>query len=85
MPKTHVPFEKELRARVIQLIEDGRLPIVLSTYITAGCGTGIRCDLCDHPIAADTVEHDVIDPFSEERLHFHLRATRPGRVSARFV
>ena len=53
MPTGAVLPESELRARVLQYIEDGRLPVVLSTTMYAGYGRGVQCDLCDRsPIRA---------------------------------
>src|SRR5215469_5801598 len=67
-----VLHESELRARVIQRLEDGRLPVVLPTRINAAYGTRMPCDLCDRPIAANEVEYEVTDPGSGKRLHFHI-------------
>jgi hypothetical protein len=72
MPTEPVLPESELRARVLQCIDDGRLPLVLSTHIDAGYGSGARCDLCDQPIAPDKIEYDVTDPGGGRRLHFHF-------------
>jgi len=72
MPTEPVLPESELRARVLQGIEEGRLPIVLSTHIDAGYGEGGRCDLCDKAIDADKIEYDVTDPNSGKCLHFHI-------------
>jgi hypothetical protein len=72
MPTEPMLPESELRSRVLQRIEDGRLPLMLSTRIDAGYGTGDRCDLCDQPIAADKVEYDITDPDSRKRLYFHI-------------
>ena len=51
---------------------DGRLPVVLSTDIDAGYGTGVRCVLCDQRIAPDKIEYGVIDRARSNRLHFHI-------------
>jgi hypothetical protein len=72
MPTEPVLPEAELRSRVLQRIENGRLPLILSTNIDAGYGDGVPCDLCDQAIAADKVEYDVTDPGSGRRLHFHI-------------
>jgi len=64
--------EHELRALVMQRVEDGRLPLVLSTSIDAGYGTGGQCDLCNQPIAADKVEYAVTDSHTGRRLYFHV-------------
>jgi hypothetical protein len=71
MPTEPVLPESELRARVLQRIEDGRLPLAVSTHIDAGYGAGAQCDLCDQSIASDKIEYDVTDPRGG-RLHFHL-------------
>ena len=72
MPTEPVLPESELRSRVLRRIEDGRLPIMLSTTIYAGYGQGVQCDLCEQPIAADKIEYDVTDPDDDRRLHFHM-------------
>ena len=72
MPTEPVLPESELRARVLRLIEEGQLPLVVSTHIDAGYGAGGRCDLCAQPIVADKIEYDVTDPGSGRRLHFHF-------------
>jgi hypothetical protein len=72
MPTEPVLPESELRARVLQRIDDGRLPLAVSTHIDAGYGAGAQCDLCDQSIASDKIEYDVTDPRGGRRLHFHL-------------
>jgi len=72
MPTEPVLAESELRSRVLERIEDGRLPVVLSTTIYAGYGLEVECDLCDQPIACDKVEYDVTDPRADKWLHFHF-------------
>jgi len=71
MPHEPVLPESELRWRALQRIEDGRLPLVLSTRIDAGYGTGVQCYLCDQPIAADKIEYDITD-HNGKLLHFHF-------------
>jgi len=72
MPSEPVLPESELRARVLQYIEDGRLPVVLSTTMYAGWGRDVQCDLCNQPIAGDQTEYDVTDPRGGTWLHFHV-------------
>jgi hypothetical protein len=72
MPTEPVLPESELRSRVLQRIEDGRLPLMLSTTIYAGYGHGVKCGLCDQPITAAKVEYDVTDPYSGKAMHFHF-------------
>jgi hypothetical protein len=63
--------ECDLHSRVLQRIEDGRLPVALSNNIYAGYGQEVQCDLCDQPIAPDAVEYDVDDPRGGKSMHFH--------------
>ena len=72
MPSEPVLPESELRARVLQYIEDGRLPVVLSTTMYAGWGRDVQCDLCNQPIDCDKIEYDVTDPRGGKWLHFHV-------------
>ena len=72
MPTEPVLPVSELHGRVVQRIDDGRLPLALSAHIDAGYGAGIVCAVCDQPIAADKIEYDVTDPGSGRRLHFHV-------------
>jgi hypothetical protein len=72
MPTEPVLPMKELHARALKRIADGRLPLALSTHIDAGYGAGVQCDLCDQPIAADKIEYDVADRSTGKSLHFHL-------------
>jgi len=72
MPTEPVLPMSELHSRVLKRIDDGRLPLALSTQIDARYGVGVRCDLCDQPIATDKIEYDVIDQASGKSLHFHL-------------
>jgi hypothetical protein len=71
MPTEPVLPESELRSRAVERIEDGRLPLVLSTTIYAGYGQDVQCDLCDQPIARDKIEYDVTAG-NDKRLHFHI-------------
>jgi len=71
MPHEPVLLESELRFRVLQRLEDGRLPLMLSTRIDAGYGTGALCDVCDVPIGTDKVEYDEADTRNGRPLHFH--------------
>jgi hypothetical protein len=72
MPTEPVLPENELRLRVLQCIEKGRLRCVMASSIDAGYGTGEQCDVCDQPIAPDKIEYDLTDPHSGESLHFHV-------------
>ena len=72
MPTEPVLPEAELRAKVVQRIEDGRLPCAIATHIDAGYGTRAMCNVCDQPIAPDKIEYDVTAPESGRRMHFHF-------------
>jgi len=71
MPTKPVLSESELRSRALRRIEDGRLPLVLSSHIEAGYGTGVQCYLCDQPIAADKIEYNV-SGHNGKLLNFHV-------------
>jgi len=72
MPIEPVLPESELHTRVIQRIEEGRLPLMLPTRINAGYGTGAQCDLCDQPISATRVEYEVFDQRTGRHFYFHV-------------
>lgn len=63
MPTEPVLSEKELIERVHQRIDDGRLPVVLPSLISAGYGTGKRrCAVCDLQISSAQVMYEIDDP-----------------------
>ena len=64
--------QAELRSRAIERIENGRLPLAISTHIDAGYGAGSTCVLCDQTISREKIEYDVIDPRTDRSLSFHL-------------
>ena len=73
MPTEPVLPEADLRTRAAERIENGRLPLLLSTTIYAGYGEGAECDLCDQAIAPDKVEYDSMEPSGRKRLlRFHI-------------
>ena len=72
MPTEPVLPEAELRSLAVERIEDGRLPLALSTRIDAGYGAGGTCVLCDQTISSEKIEYDVVDPRTKRRLSFHL-------------
>lgn len=60
-----------LRVLVRQLVESGRLPVMLPTQIAAGYGSGRLCCACDDPITSTQVEYEVDDYRDGGRLCFH--------------
>ena len=64
--------EHELRARIRQCIDDGRLPVALSQEMAAGYGSRGICDGCGEHIDSDHVEYEVTDPRDDSQLLFHL-------------
>ena len=66
--------ENELIQRAQQRIDDGRLPLVLPSLISAGYGTaGTRCAVCDLDILPDQVLYEIDDPRAvEELIAFHF-------------
>ena len=72
-----MPTESQLRdaalpVRVRNLIEDGRLPVMVPKNISAGYGSDRVCAACDQPITSTQVEYDIQDERTGERLSFHL-------------
>lgn len=55
-------------------IDDGRLPLVIPSLISASYGTGsARCVVCDLGILSDQVMYEIDDPRRvEELLPFHF-------------
>jgi hypothetical protein len=62
----------ELRSRVRQRINDGRLPMAFITLINAGFGVGQACPVCDRPVTHDKVAYEIVDPRNANRLTFHF-------------
>jgi hypothetical protein len=61
-----------LRLLVRQLLENGRLPVILPKQIAAGYGSGRVCAACDEPITSTQVEYEVDDCPNGGRLRFHM-------------
>ncbi len=64
----------ELLRRVQQRIDEGRLPVILPSLISAGYGAGTApCVVCDLAILADQVIYEIDDPRRvDELLPFHF-------------
>jgi hypothetical protein len=73
MPNAPALGDEELRARVRQRIEQGRLPVVVSTELWAGYGTGAPCSGCTEPIAPNNIEFEVQHLQGYAELVFHAR------------
>jgi len=74
MQSTSVLSERELLQRVQERIDEGRLPVILPSLISAGYGAGTApCAVCDLDILADQVIYEIDDPRRvEELLPFHF-------------
>jgi len=64
--------ETALRQRIRQLIENGRLPVIVPAQLNAGYGSGSICAACGEPITRSQVEYEVEDSASDTRLRFHV-------------
>jgi hypothetical protein len=64
----------ELLQRVRQRIDEGRLPVVIPSLISAGYGAGTApCVVCDLDILSDQVIYEIDDPRNvDELLPFHF-------------
>jgi len=71
---TSVLSENELLQRVQQRIDEGRLPVILPSLISAGYGAGTApCAVCDLDILSDQVIYEIDDPRRvDELLPFHF-------------
>lgn len=74
MPGASVLSDDELLQRVKQRIDEGRLPVVLPSLISAGYGAGTApCVVCDLEILSDQVIYEIDDPRDvDEMLPFHF-------------
>ena len=72
-----MPIESQLRNGALrllvrQLLENGRLPVILPKQIAAGYGSGRVCAACDEPITSTQVEYEVDECLNGGRLRFHM-------------
>jgi hypothetical protein len=68
---TESQLRDELRRRVRQYLEGGRLPMMVPKEVAAGYGSGRMCAACDEPITSTQVEYEVDDCRGGVRLRFH--------------
>jgi hypothetical protein len=72
MPTESQLRDPALRTRIHRRIEERRLPVMVPKRISAGYGTGSRCDACDQPITLSQVEYDIDDVPYGAPLSLHL-------------
>jgi len=72
MPTESQLHDTALRLHVRELIENGRLPVILPRQISAGYGSGCVCVACGQPITDTQVEYDIEDDRNARQLSFHL-------------
>jgi hypothetical protein len=72
--------DHELRLRAGERIEDGRLPLLVSTKVAAGYGTVNQCAVCDEPVTHEHTEYEVKDPRDGKLLMVHLRCYRAWQL-----
>ena len=61
-------------AQISRLIDERRLPVVLADKVSAGYGSGSKCNGCDQPITHTQIEYDVQNSGTyAARLILHLR------------
>ena len=70
----HHPTEDELIQCARERIDDGRLPEIMPSLISAGYGAGTAlCALCDVEILSDHAMYEVNDPRGPDKvLTFHF-------------
>ena len=66
--------ENELLQRARQRIDEGRLPVILPSLISAGYGTGAApCAVCDLGILSDQIIYEIDDPRGlDAMIPFHF-------------
>ena len=64
--------ESEIRTIVRQLIETGRLPVLLVHNVDGGYGSERSCRICGEPILTTQVEYEVREG-SPARGAFHMK------------
>jgi hypothetical protein len=52
------PYERVLRQRIAGLIDEGRLPLILQTEVTAGPGSGSLCPACGRLMSFAQAEYE---------------------------
>lgn len=77
---TESQLRDELRRRVRQYLERGRLPMLVPEEVAAGYGSGRMCAACDEPITSTQVEYEVDDCRGGVRLRFHLNCHSAWRL-----
>ena len=70
MPTESQLRDAELRRRIGQLIDSGRLPCMIPASILGGYGSGKRCTACDQPITPSQIEYETHT--ESRRLNLHL-------------
>jgi len=73
MPAGSSLSDYDLRFRAGECIDDGRLPVAVSTRLAAGYGTGKPCILCQELVTSEHMEYEVDSPRDGKTLTFHLR------------
>jgi len=73
MPTESQLQDVALRDLIRRLIDEGRLPLFLANKISAGYGSGSKCNGCDQPVTRTQIEYDLEDPGSgTAHLILHL-------------
>lgn len=52
------PRERALRQRIAALVQDGGLPLIVQTEVTAGPGSGKQCLACGLPVIFTQAQYD---------------------------
>lgn len=81
MPQGTPLSDDDLRLIARAGIAEGRLPLLMSHSAQASYGSGIRCSLCERPIAQRHIEYEVPDPRDGRPLSFHLACHGTGNSS----
>ena len=66
------PRNRLLRQRISELVDDGRLPLVLQAEVTAGPGSGCPCPACGHLITFTQAEYEAEYEHDGNQHHLNL-------------
>ena len=73
MPTGPSLSDDALRTRACTFMDNGNLPLAITTRLHASYGAHNSCILCGEAITPQHIEYEVNDPRDRKRLLFHVR------------
>ena len=71
MPTESQLRDTALRALILQRMDEGRLPLILTKTIGVGHGSGTECVACGQVIATEQIEYQAFGPNYGAALRLH--------------